>query len=30
VVDGGLVGGRQWAALQASLAGMKQAFGLDG
>jgi NAD(P)-dependent dehydrogenase (short-subunit alcohol dehydrogenase family) len=29
VVDGGLVGGRQWAALQASLAGMKQAFGLD-
>jgi NAD(P)-dependent dehydrogenase (short-subunit alcohol dehydrogenase family) len=29
VVDGGLVGGRQWSALQASLAGMKQAFGLD-
>ena len=29
VVDGGLVGGRQWSALQASMAGMKQAFGID-
>jgi NAD(P)-dependent dehydrogenase (short-subunit alcohol dehydrogenase family) len=27
VVDGGLVGGRMWSAQQASLAGMKQAFG---
>ena len=29
VVDGGLVGGRQWTAQQAGLAGMKQAFGID-
>lgn len=29
VVDGGLVGGRQWSVQQASLAGMKQAFGID-
>jgi len=29
VVDGGLVGGRHWSAQQASLAGMKQAFGID-
>jgi len=29
VVDGGLVGGRMWAAQQAGLAGMKQAFGID-
>ena len=28
VVDGGLIGGRQWSVLQTSLAGMKQAFGL--
>lgn len=28
VVDGGLVGGRMWSAQQASLAGMKQAFGV--
>ncbi len=28
VIDGGLVGGRQWSVQQASLAGMKQAFGL--
>ena len=28
VVDGGLVGGRQWSVLQASMAGMKQAFGI--
>jgi len=30
VVDGGLVGGRMWSVQQASLAGMKQAFGIDG
>jgi NAD(P)-dependent dehydrogenase (short-subunit alcohol dehydrogenase family) len=30
VVDGGLVGGRMWSPQQASLAGMKQAFGIDG
>ena len=29
VVDGGLVGGRMWSVQQASLAGMKQAFGVD-
>ena len=29
VVDGGVVGGRQWSALQQSLKGMKQAFGLE-
>lgn len=29
VVDGGLVGGRQWSVLQQSLKGMKQAFGLE-
>lgn len=29
VVDGGLVGGRQWSVLQESLKGMKQAFGLE-
>ena len=29
VVDGGLVAGRMWSAQQASLAGMKQAFGVD-
>jgi len=29
VVDGGLVGGRQWSAQQAALAGMKQAFGIS-
>ncbi len=30
VVDGGLVGGRMWTAQQAGLAGMKQAFGING
>ena len=29
VVDGGLVGGRMWSMQQGSLAGMKQAFGID-
>lgn len=29
VVDGGLVGGRQWSVLQQSLKGMKQAFGVE-
>ncbi len=29
VVDGGLVGGRQWSAQLAGMAGMKQAFGID-
>lgn len=29
VVDGGVVGGRQWSALKQSLQGMKQAFGLE-
>lgn len=29
VVDGGVTGGRQWSALQQSLKGMKQAFGLE-
>ena len=29
VVDGGLVGGCMWSVQQASLAGMKQAFGID-
>lgn len=29
VVDGGLVGGRQWSVLQQSLQGMKQAFGVE-
>ena len=29
VVDGGLVGGRMWSAQQVSMAGMKQAFGID-
>ena len=29
VVDGGLVGGRQWSVLQQSLKGMKQSFGLE-
>jgi len=29
VVDGGLLGGRMWSVQQASLAGMKQAFGID-
>ena len=29
VVDGGLVGGRQWSAQQVGIAGMKQAFGID-
>lgn len=29
VVDGGLVGGRQWSVQQQSLKGMKQAFGLE-
>jgi NAD(P)-dependent dehydrogenase (short-subunit alcohol dehydrogenase family) len=29
VVDGGLVGGRQWALAQQSYKGMKQAFGLE-
>jgi NAD(P)-dependent dehydrogenase (short-subunit alcohol dehydrogenase family) len=29
VVDGGLVGGRMWSVQQTSLAGMKQAFGVD-
>ena len=30
VVDGGLVGGRMWTTQQAGLAGMKQAFGIEG
>lgn len=29
IVDGGLVGGRQWSVLQQSLKGMKQAFGVE-
>ena len=29
VVDGGLAGGRMWSTQQGSLAGMKQAFGID-
>ena len=29
VVDGGLVGGRMWSVQQVSMAGMKQAFGID-
>ena len=29
VVDGGLVGGRQWSVAQQSFKGMRQAFGVD-